>query len=75
MMEVKIDRFSFGRGTLTVPRPNRDDILRTGVSTDGLFQSKILNTGDKIFHPFGKAGVFPWFCSTSPKVSCKVVLQ
>jgi plastocyanin len=45
--EVKIDNFSFGRQTVTVPVgatvtwTNRDDIPHTVVSTDGVFKSKV----------------------------------
>ncbi len=48
-MEVKIDNFSFGPATLTVPVgtsvtwTNRDDIPHTVVSTDGVFKSKVLD--------------------------------
>ena len=48
--EVKIDNFSFGPGTLTVPVgttvtwTNRDDIPHTVVSSDGAFKSKVLDT-------------------------------
>ncbi len=44
--EVKIDNFSFGPATLTVPVgtsvtwTNRDDIPHTVVSTEGVFKSK-----------------------------------
>jgi len=44
--EVKIDNFSFGPQTLTVPVgatvtwTNRDDIPHTVVSTDGVFKSR-----------------------------------
>src|SRR6266852_5118626 len=45
--EVKIDNFSFGPRTLTVPVGatvtwiNRDDIPHTVVSTNGVFKSKV----------------------------------
>src|SRR6266568_3158861 len=48
--EVKIDNFSFGPGTLTIPVgttvtwTNRDDIPHTVVSTDGVFKSKVLDS-------------------------------
>src|SRR6266403_5072282 len=51
--EVKIDNFSFGPATLTVPVgtsvtwTNRDDIPHTVVSTDGAFKSKVLDTDEK----------------------------
>ncbi len=79
--EVKIDNFSFGPGTLTVPVgttvtwTNRDDIPHTVVSTDGVFKSKVLDTDEKFSYTFGKAGTFPYFCSIHPKMTGKVIVQ
>jgi plastocyanin len=79
--EVKIDNFSFGPQTLTVPVGttvtfvNRDDIPHTVVSTDGVFKSKVLDTDDKFVYTFSKAGNFPYFCSIHPKMTGKVVVQ
>jgi plastocyanin len=80
-MEVKIDNFSFGPGTLTVPVgttiawTNRDDIPHTVVSTDGVFKSKVLDTDDKFSYTFSKTGTFSYFCSLHPKMTGKVVVQ
>jgi plastocyanin len=79
--EVKIDNFSFGPGTLTVPVgttvtwTNRDDIPHTVVSTEGLFKSKVLDTDEKFSFTFSKAGTFPYFCSIHPKMTGKIVVQ
>lgn len=79
--EVKIDNFSFGPGTLTVPAGttviwiNRDDIPHTVVSTEGVFKSKVLDTDEKFSFTFGKAGSYPYFCSIHPKMTGKVVVQ
>jgi plastocyanin len=79
--EVKIDNFSFGPQTLTVPSgttvtwTNRDDIPHTVVSTDGVFKSKVLDTDDKFTYTFSKAGTYPYFCSIHPKMTGKVVVQ
>jgi plastocyanin len=79
--EVKIDNFSFGPGTLTVPVgttvtwTNRDDIPHTVVSTDMVFKSKVLDTDEKFSFTFSKAGTFPYFCSIHPKMTGKVVVQ
>ena len=79
--EVKIDNFSFGPGTVTVPVgttvtwTNRDDIPHTVVSTDGAFKSKVLDTDEKFSFTFGKAGTFPYFCSIHPKMTGKVIVQ
>lgn len=81
--EVKIDNFSFGPATLTVPAgttvtwTNRDDIPHTVVSTDDpkAFKSKVLDTDEKFSFTFSKAGTFPYFCSIHPKMTGKVVVQ
>ena len=80
-IEVKIDNFSFGPGTLTAPVgttvtwANRDDIPHTVVSTDGAFKSKVLDTDEKFSFTFSKAGTYPYFCSIHPKMTGKVVVQ
>jgi plastocyanin len=56
MMEVKIDNFTFGPATLTVPVgttvtwTNKDDIPHTVVSTDDskTFKSKVLDTDENL---------------------------
>jgi plastocyanin len=79
--EVKIDNFSFGPQTITVPVgatvtwTNRDDIPHTVVSTDGVFKSKVRDTDEKFSHTFTKAGTYPYFCSVHPKMTGKVVVQ
>ncbi len=79
--EVKIDNFSFGPATLTVPAgttitwTNRDDIPHTVVSTDGVFKSKVLDTDEKFTFTFSKAGAYPYFCSIHPKMTGKVIVQ
>jgi plastocyanin len=78
---VKIDNFSFGPGTLTVPVgttvtwTNRDDIPHTAVSTDGTFKSKVMDTDEQFSFTFRKAGNFPYFCSIHPKMTGRVVVQ
>ncbi len=79
--EVKIDNFSFGPATLTVPVgtsvtwTNRDDIPHTVVSTEGFFKSKVLDTDEKFTFTFSKAGSYPYFCSIHPKMTGKVIVQ
>ena len=79
--EVKIDNFSFGPGTLTVPVgtavtwTNRDDIPHTAVSTEGAFKSKVMDTDEKFAYTFTKPGTYPYFCSIHPKMTGKVVVQ
>ena len=79
--EVKIDNFSFGPQTVTVPVgatvtwTNRDDIPHTVVSTDGVFKSKVRDTDEKFSYTFTKAGTYPYYCSVHPKMTGQVVVQ
>jgi plastocyanin len=78
---VKIDNFSFGPDTLTVPVgatvtwTNRDDMPHTVVSTEGVFKSKVLDTDEKFSFTFGKAGSYSYFCSIHPKMTGTVVVR
>jgi plastocyanin len=81
--EVKIDNFSFGPVTLTVPVgatvtwTNRDDIPHTVVSTDDpkALKSKVLDTDEEFSFTFSKAGSYSYFCSIHPKMTGKVIVQ
>ena len=79
--EVKIDNFSFGPQTLTVPVgttvtwTNRDDIPHTIVSTDGVFKSKVRDTDESFSYTFTKPGTYTYFCSVHPKMTGKIVVQ
>jgi plastocyanin len=79
--EVKIDNFSFGPQTLTVPVgttvtwTNRDDIPHNIVSTDGVFKSKVRDTDEKFSYTFTKPGTYPYYCSVHPKMTGKIVVQ
>ena len=79
--EVKIDNFSFGPQTVTVPVgamvtwTNHDDIPHTVVSTDGVFKSKVRDTDEKFAYTFTKAGTYPYYCTIHPKMTGKVVVQ
>ena len=79
--EVRVDNFTFGPQTLTVPVDttvtwvNRDDIPHVIVSNDGVFKSKALDTDDKFSFTFTKAGTYPYFCGIHPKMVGKIVVQ
>jgi len=79
--DVKIDNFSFGPQTITVPVgttvtwTNRDDIPHTSVSTDDVFKSKVMDTDEKFSYTFTKAGTYPYYCAIHPKMTGKVVVQ
>jgi plastocyanin len=79
--DVKIDNFSFGPQTVTVPVgatvtwTNRDDIPHTVVSTDGVFKSKVRDTDESFSYTFTKAGTYPYFCSVHPKMTGTIVVH
>ncbi len=80
-MEVRVDNFTFGPDTLTVPVNstvtwvNKDDVPHVITSNDGLFKSKALDTDDKYSYTFSKAGTYSYYCSIHPKMVGKVVVQ
>jgi plastocyanin len=80
-LEVRVDNFTFGPDTLTVPVNstvtwvNKDDVPHVIASTDGVFKSKALDTDDKYSYTFTKAGTYPYFCSIHPKMVGKIVVQ
>ena len=80
-VEVSIDNFSFGMATLTIPAgakvtwTNRDDIPHNVVSTDNVFKSPALDTGEKFSYTFTKPGTYTYFCSIHPKMTAKIVVQ
>jgi plastocyanin len=79
--EVKIDNFTFGPQTVTVPAgttvtwTNRDDIPHTSVSIDGVFKSKVMDTDEKFSYTFTKAGTYAYYCSIHPKMTGTVVVK
>jgi plastocyanin len=79
--EVKVDNFSFGPDTVTVPVNttvtwvNRDDVPHVIASTDGVFRSKALDTDDKYSFTFDKPGTYSYFCALHPKMVGKIVVH
>jgi amicyanin len=80
--QVKIDNFSFGPPTLTVPVgatvtwTNQDDVPHTVVSTDGKdIKSPVLDTDQKFTHTFAQPGTYEYYCSIHPKMTGKVIVQ
>src|SRR5438477_12001002 len=62
--EIKIDNFSFGPETLTVPVgatvtwTNKDDIPHTSVSTDGSVKWKVSDIDEKFSCAFSEPGTY-----------------
>lgn len=79
--EIKIDNFSFGPQTITVPFGatvtwiNRDDIPHTSVSTEGVFKSKVMDTDEKFTYTFTKPGTYRYYCTIHPKMTGTVVVK
>ena len=79
--EVRVDNFTFGPQTITVPVNatvtwvNKDDIPHVVASNDGLFKSKALDTDQTYSFTFAKAGTYPYYCSIHPKMVGKVIVQ
>lgn len=59
----------------TVTWTNRDDIPHTIVSKDGLFKSKVLDTGDHFSFTFAKPGQFGYFCSLHPHMTGTIIVK
>jgi len=80
-MEVRVDNFTFGPDTLTVPVNstvtwvNKDDVPHTIASSDRGFKSKALDTDDKYSYTFAKVGTYAYYCSIHPKMVGKIVVQ
>ena len=59
----------------TVTWTNGDDIPHTVVSKDGVFKSKVLDSGDKFSFTFAKPGQFGYFCSLHPHMTGTIVVK
>lgn len=78
---VRIDNFTFKDAVVTV-KPgttvtwiNGDDIPHTVVSKDGVFKSKVLDTGDKFSFTFAKPGQFGYYCSIHPHMTGTIIVK
>ena len=78
---VQIDNFTFKAPVTTVKVgttitwTNADDIPHTVVSKDGVFKSKVLDTGDHFSFTFAKPGQFGYFCSLHPHMTGTIVVK
>jgi len=79
--EIKIDNFSFGPASITVPVgtpitwANHDDVPHVIASVDNLFKSKPLDTDDRFSFTFTKPGTYEYFCAIHPRMTGTVVVQ
>ena len=78
---VEIGNFTFKNPVLTVKAgttviwTNGDDIPHTVVSKDGVFKSKVLDSGDKFSFTFAKPGQFGYYCSIHPHMTGTVIVK
>jgi plastocyanin len=79
---VKIDNFSFGPATITIPAgssvtwTNHDDVPHVVTSDDNkMFKSKALDTDDHFTFMFTKPGTYNYYCAIHPKMTAKIVVQ
>jgi len=79
---IKIDNFSFGPATITIPAgstvtwTNNDDVPHVVSSDDNkLFKSKALDTDDRFSFTFTKPGTYNYYCAIHPKMTAKIVVQ
>jgi len=78
---VHIGNFTFKDPVVTVKRgttvtwTNDDDIPHTVVSKDGIFKSKVLDTGTQFSFTFAKAGQFGYFCSLHPRMTGTIIVK
>jgi plastocyanin len=79
---VKIDNFSFGPATITIPAGstvtwmNSDDVPHVVTSDDNkMFKSKALDTDDRFSFTFTKPGTYNYYCAIHPKMTAKIVVQ
>ena len=79
---VKIDNFSFGPATITIPAgstvtwTNDDDVPHVVSSDDNkMFKSKALDTDDHFSFTFTKPGTYNYYCAIHPKMTAKIVVQ
>ncbi len=78
---VQIGNFTFNAAVTTVKLgttvtwTNGDDIPHTVVSKDGVFKSKVLDTGDRFSFTFAKPGQFGYFCSIHPHMTGTIIVK
>lgn len=77
---VQIANFTFKAPVVTVKAgttvtwTNADDIPHTVRSKDGVFSSKVLDSGDKFSFTFAKPGQFGYFCSLHPHMTGTIIV-
>ena len=79
--QVTVERATFGPATLTihvgatVTWVNHDSDLHTVTSTQGLFASPGLDSGDNFSYRFTAPGTYPYFCALHPHMKGTIIVQ
>ena len=77
---VTIADFAFSPNVLEIPAgttvtwTNNDAAPHTATSTDGVWDSAILNTGDSFSVTFDEPGTFDYICSLHPNMTAQIVV-
>ena len=79
---IKIDNFSFGPATITIPAgstvtwTNNDDVPHVVTSDDNkMFKSKALDTDDRFSYVFTEPGTYDYLCKIHPKMAARVIVE
>jgi plastocyanin len=79
--QVTLEQAMFGPATLTirvgatVTWVNNDGDLHTVTSTQGLFASPGLDSGDTFAYRFTAPGTYPYFCALHPHMQGTIIVQ
>jgi plastocyanin len=79
--QVTLEQAMFGPATLTirvgatVTWVNHDGDLHTVTSTQGLFASPGLDSGDTFAYRFTAPGTYPYFCALHPHMQGTIIVQ
>ena len=79
--QIEIAKHKFSRPTLTVPAGttvswlNRDEDVHTVVSTNQVFKSAGLETGERYSYTFTKPGVDQYFCTLHPLLTGTIIVK
>jgi plastocyanin len=79
--QVTVEQATFGPATLTIHAGatvtwvNHDSDLHTVTSTQGLFASPGLDSGDNFSYRFTAPGTYPYFCALHPHMKGTIIVQ
>ena len=79
--QVTVEQATFGPATLTIHAGvtvtwvNHDSDLHTVTSTQGLFASPGLDSGDTFAYRFTAPGTYPYFCALHPHMKGTIIVQ